>query len=809
MKELVTFEIPVMGIDSKQNALIIDNGIARLQGVKSHRVERNKEKIVVTLNPSETSLNLLVETVDSLGFRVVTDKQDFKLGGMHCASCANNIEKTLRSQQGIVNARVNFASGMASIEFIPGIADFKNLAAAVQNIGYQIATGEVEENTMVADQHRVYQQLKNKTLWAVLLSLPIVVIGMFFMTMPYANWTMMALAAPVVFWFGRSFFVHAFRQAGHGKATMDTLVALSTGISFLFSAFNTMNPSFWLNRGLEPHVYFEASAVVIAFLLLGKVLEERAKANTTYALKKLMGLQLNTVTLIREDGHEETLPLAQVMPDDRVLVKPGGKIPVDGEVIAGASYVDESMISGEPLAVKKEIGDKVFAGTINQKGSLQLRAHKVGADTLLANLIKMVQQAQGSKAPVQHLVDKIAGVFVPVVIAIALVSFVIWLLVGGEAVFGHGLMAMVTVLVIACPCALGLATPTAIMVGMGKGAEHGILIKDAESLETALDVNTIILDKTGTITEGKPSVTDWLWAETDMENKAQLKSVFLSLEMQSGHPLADAIVHSLKEEGVQSIPLMHFESIPGKGVIGQTADGVYCVGNQPMLEQQRVTLPESLREKAWDLQQAAKTVIYFSQHDKVVAVAAIADPVKTTSAEAVRKIKALGIEVHLLTGDNQQTAQAVAAQVGITSFHGCALPSDKAAFIQQLQQKGKVVAMVGDGINDSQALAQADLGIAMGKGTDIAMDIAKMTLISSDLLLIPKALRLSRLTVRTIRQNLFWAFVYNLIGIPVAAGILYPFTGFLLNPMLAGAAMALSSVSVVGNSLRLRWVHKY
>ena len=807
MKEFQTLEFPLTGVDNKKKALIVDNGIAELQGVKSHRIEINKQKAIVTINPAETSWKTLLQTFDRLGYGVTTTTQALKLGGMHCASCAANIEKTLRAQQGIVDARVNFASSTASIEFIPGITNLKSLAAAVQDAGYQIALGEAQENALENAQHHLYRQLKVKTIWAVSLSLPVAVIGMFFMTMPLANWVMMALTAPIVFWFGRSFFVHAFRQARQGRATMDTLVALSTGISFLFSVFNTVNPSFWVNRGLESHVYFEASAVVVAFLLLGKVLEERAKASTSSALKKLIGLQPNTVTLLHEDGHEELLPLTLVMPGHLLLVKPGGKIPVDGEVIAGVSYVDESMLSGEPVAVKKAAGDKVFAGTINQKGSLQLRALKVGADTLLAHLIKMVQQAQDSKAPVQHLVDKIAGAFVPVVIAIALASFALWLFIGGEANFAHGMMAMVTVLVIACPCALGLATPTAIMVGMGKGAEHGILIKDAESLERALEVNALVLDKTGTITEGKPSVTDWLWSESSAINQEHLKAVFRSMEARAGHPLADAIVQYLEKGGVRGTPLKHFDSIPGMGVIGKTDDLLCGAGNKALLEQRHIALPEALSEKARHWQEASKTVIYFFCHDEVVAVAAIADPVKSTSAEAIRQIQALGIEVHLLTGDNQQTARAVAHQVGISSFHGNALPADKAAFIEQLQQKGRVVAMAGDGLNDSPALAQANVSIAMGKGTDIAMDIAKITLISSDLLLIPKALRLSRLTVRTIRQNLFWAFIYNLIGIPVAAGMLYPFTGFLLNPMLAGAAMALSSVSVVSNSLRLRWAY--
>jgi Cu2+-exporting ATPase len=573
---------------------------------------------------------------------------------------------------------------------------------------------------------------------------------------------------------------------------MDTLVALSTGIAYIFSVFNTLNPDFWHSRGLHAHVYFEAAAVVIAFILLGKLLEERAKASTSSAIKKLIGMQPNTVTIVHHGGHMMEIPIEQVKVNDILLVKPGGKIPVDGTVENGESYVDESMISGEPVPVLKQKDSKVFAGTINQKGSFQFTAQKIGGETLLAHIIKMVQEAQGSKAPVQKLVDKIAGIFVPIVIGIAVLAFIAWVVLGGENGVTQGLLALVTVLVIACPCALGLATPTAIMVGVGKGAEHGILIKDAESLEQAHKINAIVLDKTGTITEGKPQVTDIIWMEETIEHR----NILYSIEKASEHPLAEAISKHLEKEA-SNVSLTNIQSITGAGISAMNNNTPYHVGTAKLLEQNGISL--SQEAKAWsDSKRAeAKTVIFFANKEKVLASVAIADKIKDSSVEAINRLKALGIEVYMFTGDNQQTAAAVAKQVGIEHFQAEALPQDKAEFVKRLQAEGKVVGMVGDGINDSHALAQADVSIAMAKGSDIAMDVAKMTLMTSDLARIPAAIKLSRKTVRTIRQNLFWAFIYNLIGIPIAAGLLYPINGFLLNPMIAGAAMALSSVSVV------------
>lgn len=500
------------------------------------------------------------------------------------------------------------------------------------------------------------------------------------------------------------------------------------------------------------------------------------------------------------------IAIAQVKVNDVLLVKPGEKVAVDGMVKEGNSYVDESMISGEPVPVEKKAGESVFAGTINQKGSFQFTAQKVGGDTLLANIIRMVQEAQGSKAPVQKLVDRVAGIFVPVVVGIALLTFVTWLTLGGDNGITQGLLAMVTVLVIACPCALGLATPTAIMVGVGKGAENGILIKDAESLEMAHKINAIVLDKTGTITEGKPTVTEIVW--TSRQDTDLHKNLLYSIENASDHPLAEAVVKKMKEFG-KPVKLENIESLTGQGIQAKHNDQYYYVGNWQLIQEKQLHISESIKQKANAWTKEASTVIYFGNSKEVLAVMAIADPIKESSVQAVRTLQKMGIEVFMLTGDNAQTAAAVARQVGIDNFKAEVLPADKAAFVKSLQQEGKIVGMVGDGINDSHALAEADVSIAMGKGSDIAMDVAKMTLMGSDLGKIPAAIRLSRKTVMAIRQNLFWAFIYNIIGIPLAAGILYPITGFLLNPMIAGAAMALSSVSVVSNSLRLKWSKLY
>ncbi len=743
----------------------------------------------------------------------MTDKnivqETFPVLGMSCASCAARIEKTLNRQSGVKIAAVNYASATATVEYDPKNCSSEALQQAVQAAGYDLLINRDGNTLEEAEEahNKKFTTLKLRTVWAVILSLPVVIIGMFFMDMPYANPIMWTLSTPIVFWLGRGFFSSAWKQLRHGSANMDTLVAISTGTAYLFSLFNMLFPDFWLSRGIHPHVYFEAASVIIAFILLGRLLEEKAKGNTSTAIKKLMGLQSKTVTVV---GNEERIvPIEQIRPGDIILVKPGERIAVDGIVTEGSSYVDESMLSGEPVAVSKQKDAKVFAGTINQKGSFRFRAEKVGTDTLLAKIIHMVQDAQGSKAPVQQLVDKIAGIFVPTIIGIAVLAFIVWMMLDGTGGFTHGLLAFVTVVIIACPCALGLATPTAIMVGIGKGAERGILIKDAESLEIAKKVNTVVLDKTGTVTEGKPVVSKLVWntptttPNPSISSKDVLPDIFYSLEKLSEHPLADAVVNHLKESA--SIDdIQDFETITGKGVKGRTQGRIYFVGNLKLLEENRIAISRSLREEATRLTAEAQTVIWFADEENVLAIAGITDRIKETSIRAVSELHAAGIEVHMLTGDNEATAREIARKAGIAHYQASVFPQDKAAFVSRLQAEGRKVAMVGDGINDSAALAQADLSIAMGGGSDIAMDVAKMTIISSDLTKIPEALCLSRLTVRTIRQNLFWAFIYNIIGVPIAAGILYPINGFLLNPMIAGAAMAFSSVSVVSNSLLLK-----
>ncbi|MCO5274938.1 MAG: heavy metal translocating P-type ATPase [Flavobacteriales bacterium] len=764
-------------------------------------------------------------------------KQTFPVTGMTCASCVLHVEKALKAEPGVEAVSVNLATNTAQVSWQEGRTDSQHLQQAVRNASYDLLVSD--EGDAVAEAEKIQAErlhgLKRKLIASLVLSIPLVVIGMFLMHEPWANLTMWALSTPVVLLFGRQFFVNAWKQAKHRTANMDTLVALSTGVAYLFSVFNMAWPDFWTSRGLEPHVYFEAAGVIITFILLGKFLEERAKAGTSSAIKKLMGLRPNTVLREAADGSTREVPIAEINVDDLLVVRPGESIAVDGEVVGGESYVDESMLSGEPVPVAKTAGAPLLAGTINQKGSLRMRAQKVGAATLLAQIVRTVQEAQGSKAPVQKLVDKVAAVFVPVVMGIALLSAIAWWIFGGEHAFTQGLLALVTVLVIACPCALGLATPTAIMAGMGKGAENGILIKDAESLERARHITAIVLDKTGTITEGKPEVQEAIGLD-DAEAAAALHAI----ESRSEHPLAEAVVRYLNASEwrivngerttslgtihqspttihhspttihhspttIHHSPITAFESLTGKGATATIAGTTWLVGNRRLLEEHGISITGAWREHEKRWQEHAHTVIWLADGSNIRAALAIADRIKPTAAEAIARLKKAGIKVYMQTGDARRTAQAVAQAVGIDDFRSEVLPKDKRAFVEGLQQQGQVVAMVGDGINDSEALAKADVSIAMGKGSDIAMDVARMTLISTDLNAIPRAITLSRKTVNLIRQNLFWAFIYNIIGIPIAAGVLYPFNGFLLDPMIAGAAMALSSVSVVSNSLRLRW----
>ena len=795
-----TIYLPLEDVESEHCALIVEKGLAQVKGIETHKVELNNRRAAITVDNS-AAIGAAVKAIKDLGYGVSTVKHTFPVLGMTCASCAGSVESIVKHQEGVIEASVNFATGSLTVEYLLNMTDATKLQKAIQSIGYDLLVEEEnkQQETLEAIHAEKFQKLKTKTVWAIALSLPVVLIAMFFMDMPYATPIMWLFSTPVVLWLGRDFFINAWKQTKHRSANMDTLVALSTGIAYLFSVFNMLFADFWHQRGLHAHVYFEAAAVIVAFILLGKLLEEKAKGNTSSAIKKLMGLQPKTVIVIQANGTEKQTAIEEVNAGDVILVKPGEKIAVDGMVTSGSSYVDESMLSGEPVPVQKKENEKVFAGTINQKGSFQFKAVKVGKETMLAHIIKMVQDAQGSKAPVQKLVDKIAGIFVPVVIGIAILTFILWFILGGNNGIVQGLLAAVTVLVIACPCALGLATPTAIMVGVGKGAENGILIKDAESLELAKKVDTIILDKTGTITEGRPEVTGIEW----LNNDDATKDILLSIEKQSEHPLAEAVVKHL--DGVQTTTLSLFDSITGKGAKANHNNETYFVGKKKLLAENNITIAEQLQKQADEWGKQSKTVIWFADSKQALSVIVISDKIKETSVEAIRQMQDMGIELYMLTGDNEATAKAIAKQTGIGHYKAEVLPQHKADFVKELQSKGKVVAMVGDGINDSTALATADVSIAMGKGSDIAMDVAKMTIISSDLTKIPQAIKLSKQTVATIKQNLFWAFIYNLIGIPIAAGILFPINGFLLNPMIAGAAMALSSVSVVTNSLRLKW----
>lgn len=722
---------------------------------------------------------------------------------MSCAVCAGNVESTVQALSGVEKASVNFVAGTLTVTYNPSVITLEVMQAAVQAAGYDLIVEAEDPVAMQEEKARMhYKILRRNTIGAWTLSIPLALLGMVFMHVPFGNWIMMVLALAIMIFFGRSFYVNGVRHALKGKANMDTLVALSTSIAFLFSLFNTLCPGFWLGKGLEPHVYYEASGVIIAFVLLGKLMEERAKNSTSSAIKGLMGLQPKTARLVT-DGREEEVPISNLQVGNVVSVRPGEKIPVDGTLLQGSSSVDESMLSGEPIPVEKNAGDRVLAGTINQKGAFTMEATSVGGTTVLAQIVQMVQSAQGSKAPVQRIVDKISGIFVPVVVLLSFLTFVCWLVIGGESYFSYALLSAVSVLVIACPCALGLATPTALMVGMGKGAEQHILIKDAFALENLCKVDTVVLDKTGTLTEGVPVVTDSYWISDD---NIRYLDVLYTAEQKSEHPLASAILCWLEESGAKVCEAENFESLTGRGVRIQVEGVTYWVGSQGLLDIFQAGIPEKVRKQIGQWQEDGQSVVFYGQETRLLAVLAISDRIKPTSAEAVKELKKQGIEVHLLTGDGVRTAERVAATLDIGYYKAEVMPNDKEEYIISLQQQGKKVAMVGDGINDSQALARADVSIAMGKGTDIAMDVAMVTLITSDLLLLPGAIRLSKQTVRLIYQNLFWAFIYNVIGIPLAAGVLFPINGLLLNPMLASAAMAFSSVSVVLNSLRLKFM---
>lgn len=737
-------------------------------------------------------------------------KTVFPLTGLHCAGCAQRVEKMAVAYPGVLGAQVNFADSTVSLTYEADDMDLAAFQKAVADMGYTLILATADPFKEQAEQQRkAYRRLQKRVAGAWILGLPLLVLGMSHgWEFTGKGWIMMGLSLAVMVLFGRDYYIRAWKQARRLSADMDTLVALSTAVSFLFSLFNTVCPDFWMSRGLHPHLYYEASGMIIAFVLLGKFLEERAKQGTSEALKGLVALQANEAMALR-NGNFEPVDIVLLRPGDTVLIRPGEKVPVDGRVTEGQSFVDESTMTGEPVPVRRQAGDKVLSGTLNGDGTLQVEVTASGEATYLSAMIRKVREAQGSKAPIQRTADKVAGIFVPTVMALSLLTFVVWMAVGGTARFAEALNAMVSVLVIACPCALGLATPTALMVGIGKAAERHVLIKDAAALEQLCRVDTVVLDKTGTLTEGKPGVQA-VWFGASME-RARLLALLKAAEMRSTHPVARAVTAWIDAqvaagaEAVAELPeISDYANVAGKGLQFSALGETYWLGSRAYARaQQAGDASADALLTSWEAQ--GHTLAVLGRGNEILAAMAVADRLQDEAPAAVAGLQAAGIDVCILSGDHAASVARVADRLGITHYQSGLLPDDKAKYIQELQQAGHKVAMVGDGVNDSQALAVADVSVAMGEGTDVAMQVAMVTLLQNRLALLPRVIDWSGKTMRSVKQNLFWAFIYNVIAIPVAAGVLYPFTGFLLNPMLASAAMAFSSVSVVGNSLRLKF----
>lgn len=719
----------------------------------------------------------------------------FPVKGMTCASCASSVESMLQNSHGVNEATVNFADSSVKVRYVPEDISDTNMAESIRKIGYELVTQSTGNEEAEAEQ--AFKIRKRKLAIAVSFSLPVFILSMLFKNaLPYQNWILLFLTLQVVFYSGREFYVIAWKQLLHRSSNMDTLVALGTGMAFLFSVFNTVFPDFMLSQGLPADVYYESAVVIITLILLGRFLEERAKGRASDAIRKLMKMQPDSVNVIEASEIIEK-PLSDVKASDHILVRPGERIPVDGTVLEGSSMVDESMMSGEAIPVEKNTNKKVYGGTMNQDGTLTVKATAVGENAYLSRIIETVRSAQGSKPPVQRLVDKIASVFVPVVILIAIATFVTWYFAGAS--FSHAFITFISVLIIACPCALGLATPTALMTGIGRGAENGILIKEAKSLEKAQKTDVLILDKTGTLTYGKPEVAEIFWEKG--EEKPKLASVFLAMEEKSQHPLAKAIVRYLQKQKIKPVAITAFENFSGKGITAFAEGEKFISGNRSFIEQNNIRVSEKLKSKA---ENATGTAVYFAMGSKVEAVCILNDEIKSNASDVVSSLKKKGIKVVMVTGDAEKPAREIAKKVGIDEVFASKLPEEKKSIVEQYQKQGLTVAMTGDGINDAASLAMADMSIAMGSGSDIALDTADITLMHSDLQHLEKAFSLSKAINKKINQNLFWAFVYNVIAIPVAAGVLYPSAGILLSPMIAGGTMAFSSVSVVTNSLMLK-----
>ena len=814
-----TIELPITGMTCASCVARTEKAIGKVAGVDKAAVNLATEKATVTFDPGEVSTGDLVAAVEGAGYGVVTAQETLPIIGMTCASCVSRVEKALRMPAGVLKADVNLATEKATVTYIPGQASYRDLVEAVRGAGYDVvepAPGTGEEGIEAAADAEeaaraaAYRKLKLKVTVGFVLSVVIFAGTMqmeWFTFLPewmHNGYFLWALASVVQFWVGWQFYTTAWSALKHGTTTMNTLVAMGSSAAYIYSVLGVLFPAFFEHQGLGEPMYFDSAAFIITLILLGRLLEARAKGQTGAAIKALIGLQPKTARVVRA-GVESDVPVAQVLVGDLVVVRPGEKVPVDGVLEEGSSAVDESMLTGEPIPVGKHPGDEVIGATMNTTGSFTFRATKVGSETALAQIVRLVEQAQGSKPPIARLADVIAAWFVPAVIVIATVTLVVWLVFGPSPALNYALLNFVAVLVIACPCALGLATPTAIMVGTGKGAENGVLIRDGAALETAHKLSTVVLDKTGTITEGKPRVTDVVLfgsgdgtdaaAGPHLDNDGLLRLV-AGAERGSEHPLAVAILAAAAERGIAVPPATGFEAIAGHGIRAQVDGHTIVAGNE--------RLAGHAGERAAALAGEGKTVVTVVVDDEPVGAIAIADTVKPSSAAAVARLKQLGLDVVMLTGDQEATARAIAAQVGIERVVAGVLPEQKAAEVSALQQDGRRVAMVGDGINDAPALAQADVGIAIGTGTDVAMEASDVTLMSGDVGGVATAIELSRATIRTVKQNLFWAFAYNVALIPLAAGVFYPAFGILLNPIYAAAAMGLSSVTVVTNSLRLR-----
>ncbi len=809
-KQLERIDLPITGMSCASCALKIEKGLAGVEGVSKATVNFAAEKATVVFHPDQTNLPRLIARVKDLGYGAKVEKVVLPIQGMTCATCVKKVEKALNSIKGVVQANVNFATERASVEYIPEEASIKDLKKAVREAGYEVL--EVREEDIVEKERLAREaelsKLKMKFAIGVVLLVPILILmygGSFLekwigLSMGANFFLQFLLATPVQFWAGWQFYIGFWKATKHKTSDMNTLIAVGTSAAYLYSLIVTFVPHWIMVKGLKMDVYFDTSAAIIVLILLGRFLEARAKGKTSEAIKKLIGLQPKTARVIR-NGKEMDIPVEEVSVGDIIVVRPGEKIPVDGVVKEGYSSVDESMVTGESLPVEKKIGDSVVGATINKTGTFKFEASKVGKDTVLSQIVRLVQEAQGSKPPIARMVDVIASYFVPVVIGIAILTFIIWYVLGPHPALTYAFLNFVAVLIIACPCALGLATPTSVMVGTGKGAESGILIRGAEALETAHQLNTIVLDKTGTLTKGEPSVTDIV--ESGRFTKKEILFLAASAEKGSEHPLGEAIVRRAREEDLNLQGPTDFQAIAGHGIEATVDSKRVLLGNLRLMEEKNVGL-NGMLSQAEQLSSEGKTPMFLAVNGESAGIIAVADTLKENSKKAVDALHRMGLKVVMLTGDNQRTAKAIANQIGVDRVLAEVLPEMKAEEVKNLQLEGKKVGMVGDGINDAPALAQADVGIAIGTGTDVAMEASDITLIGGDLRGIVTAIALSKATIRNIKQNLFWAFAYNTILIPVAAGVLFPFFGVLLNPIFAAGAMAISSVTVVSNALRLR-----